>query len=73
VGAYACDTLRAEHGAAAASPLLADDLSDRVLVTPHIGAQTEEAVTGMGRLAVDNVMAVLDAPPHPLNRPGGGR
>jgi hypothetical protein len=29
----------------------------------------------MGRLAVDNVMAVLrgDAPPHPLNRPGGGR
>jgi len=75
VGAYACDTLRAEHGAAAASPLLADDLSDRVLVTPHIGAQTEEAVTGMGRLAVDNVMAVLrgDAPPHPLNRPGGRR
>jgi D-3-phosphoglycerate dehydrogenase / 2-oxoglutarate reductase len=75
VRAYACDTLTAEQGVGAASPLLDADLADRVLVTPHIGAQTDEAVSGMGRLAVDNVMAVLrgDVPPHPLNRPGGGR
>jgi D-3-phosphoglycerate dehydrogenase / 2-oxoglutarate reductase len=75
VRAYACDTLTAEQGTGAGSPLLAPDLADRVLVTPHIGAQTDEAVSGMGRLAVANVLAVLrgDVPPHPLNRPSVGR
>jgi D-3-phosphoglycerate dehydrogenase len=67
VGAYACDTLSSEQGGT--SPLQEPDLADRVLVTPHLGGQTEEAVARMGRMAADNVLAVLrgEAPPHPVN------
>jgi len=69
VAAYACDTLSSEQGGT--SPLQAADLADRVLVTPHLGGQTEEAVARMGRMAADNVLAVLrgEAPPHPVNQP----
>lgn len=65
--AYAADTLAAE-GVDATSPLLADDLVDRVVVTPHFGAQTVEAIDRMGALAVDDVIAVLDGrpPAHPV-------
>jgi len=64
---YAADTLAAE-GVDAASPLLAADLVDRVVVTPHFGAQTVEAIDRMGALAVDDVLAVLDGhpPAHPV-------
>jgi D-3-phosphoglycerate dehydrogenase len=70
VAAYACDTLAGEHEQMA-SPLLAADLTHRVLVTPHLGGQTDEAVTRMGRMAADAVLAVLrgDVPPHPVNEP----
>jgi D-3-phosphoglycerate dehydrogenase len=71
---YAADTLAAEAGSDSASPLLADDLADRVLVTPHLGAQTREAVDTMGALAVDGVLAVLAgrSPAHPVAPfPGG--
>lgn len=69
VGGYACDTLSSEQGGT--SPLQAADLADRVLVTPHLGGQTEEALARMGRMAADNVLAVLrgEAPPHPVNHP----
>jgi D-3-phosphoglycerate dehydrogenase len=77
---FAADTLATEagggNGGADASPLLADDLADRVVVTPHLGAQTTEAVDRMGSLAVDDVLAVLggDAPAHPVPpSPGGPR
>lgn len=74
VGTYACDTLSSEHGQTA-SPLLAADLADSVLVTPHLGGQTDEAINRMGRMAADNVLAVLrgDAPPHPVNQPEAPR
>ncbi len=74
VGTYACDTLSSEH-AQTASPLLATDLADSVLVTPHLGGQTDEAINRMGRMAADNVLAVLrgDAPPHPVNQPEAPR
>jgi D-3-phosphoglycerate dehydrogenase / 2-oxoglutarate reductase len=51
-----------------ASPLLAAEFADRVVVTPHFGAQTVEAVDGMGALAVQNVLAVLagEDPPFPV-------
>lgn len=67
VGAYAADTLAAESGGEP-SPLLAADLADRVVVTPHLGAQTVEAVDRMGSLAVADVLAVLAgaAPTHPV-------
>jgi D-3-phosphoglycerate dehydrogenase / 2-oxoglutarate reductase len=69
---YAADTLAAEAGADTASPLLADDLADRVVVTPHLGAQTREAVDTMGSLAVHDVLAVLAGrpPAHPVTAPG---
>jgi D-3-phosphoglycerate dehydrogenase len=69
VAAYAGDTLSSEQGGT--SPLQAADLADRVLVTPHLGGQTEEALARMGRMAADSVLAVLrgEAPPHPVNHP----
>jgi len=72
---YAADTLAAETGGDAASPLLADDLADRVVITPHLGAQTREAVDAMGGLAVDDVLAVLAGlpPAHPVVPVPGGR
>ncbi len=72
---FAADTLATEAGAHHVSPLLADDLADRVLVTPHLGAQTREAVDTMGTLAVDDVLAVLAgrSPAHPVVPHPGGR
>lgn len=70
VASYACDTLSTEHNSSEPSPLQAPDLADHVLITPHIGAQTAEAVARMGDLAADNVLAVLggETPPHPVAR-----
>lgn len=67
VRGFAADTLRGDT-AASDSPLLADDLADRVTVTPHFGAQTVEAVDGMGSIAVENALAVLEGrrPPNPV-------
>ncbi|UJP09981.1 hydroxyacid dehydrogenase [Microbacterium sp. KUDC0406] len=64
---YAADTLDGDT-AASASPLLAVDLEDRVIVTPHLGAQTTQAVDNMGRMSLDDVIAVLrgDDPAHPV-------
>ncbi|MFI7490199.1 NAD(P)-dependent oxidoreductase [Micromonospora echinaurantiaca] len=67
IGAYAADTLAGESRGGP-SPLLAADLADRVVVTPHLGAQTVEAVDRMGSLAVADVLAVLagTSPTHPV-------
>ncbi|MCU1635063.1 MAG: hydroxyacid dehydrogenase [Cryobacterium sp.] len=67
IAGFAADTLAGDTRGGM-SPLLAEDLADRVVVTPHFGAQTVEAVDNMGTLAVDNVLAVLagDPPPHPV-------
>lgn len=66
IGGYAADTLGSEGGGS--SPLLADDLADRVVITPHLGAQTVEAVDRMGAAAVADVLAVLAGRPpiHPV-------
>ena len=66
VTAYAADTLATENDGEGGSPLLAADLEDRVIVTPHLGAQTREGVDGMGRMATDNLLAVL-AGREPMN------
>jgi D-3-phosphoglycerate dehydrogenase len=70
---YAADTLAGEGDGADASPLLADDLADRVVITPHLGAQTGEAVDLMGTLAVADVLAVLGGrrPAHAVGTPSG--
>lgn len=72
LGAFAADTTAAESGSP--SPVLAEDLADHVVVTPHLGAQTVEAVDSMGSLAVADVLAVLagDPPTHPVPLPAGG-
>lgn len=43
---------------------------DNVIFTPHTGAHTAEAVSGMGNMAVDNVIAVLKGEdcPYVLNK-----
>lgn len=58
LGGYAADTLATE-ASTETSPLLDPSLDDRVVVTPHLGAQTTEAVDLMGSMAVDEVLAVL--------------
>lgn len=69
--AYAADTLESENHGEGASPLLAADLADRVIITPHLAAQTREGVDGMGSMATDNVLAVLEGRPplHPVAVP----
>ncbi len=74
LGRYASDVLGSEAGQHA-NPLLADDLLDRTLFTPHCAAQTVEAVDGMGRGAVDAVLAHLrgERPPNLVRPPGATR
>lgn len=69
LAAYAADTLDGDT-AGSASPLLAAELADRVIVTPHLAAQTTQAVDNMGRMSLDDVIAVLhgDEPAHPVTR-----
>ncbi len=74
VGAYAADTLTGDVAGQTGhqSPLLAPDLADRVVVTPHLGAQTVEAIDAMGSMAVNDVIAVLSGlpPVHAVPLPG---
>lgn len=67
---YAADTLDGDT-AAKDSPLLADALADRVIVTPHLGAQTTQAVDNMGSFSLDDVIAVLKGtePRFPVTAP----
>lgn len=59
LGFYVADVLHTE-GRASTSPLLAADLADRVTLTPHIAAQTVQAIDEMGSMAWANVHAVLN-------------
>lgn len=63
---YAADALSVEHRSDSVSPLLSSEFRDRVVVTPHLAAQTREAIDSMSTMAVDNVLAVLSgqAPPN---------
>lgn len=68
VSAYVADTLSTEGLDDLGSPLLAADLADRVIVTAHLAAQTREGVDRMGRMALDDLLAVLEdrAAAHPV-------
>ena len=70
LAAYATDVLE-QPGPD--GPLLAPDLADRTVLTPHVGGHTVEAVDAMGRGAVEAVLDVLAGrePAH-LVRPAGG-
>jgi D-3-phosphoglycerate dehydrogenase len=43
--------------------LLANDLVDKTLFTPHLGAQTDQSIDLMGSMAVENVLATLAGKP----------
>jgi D-3-phosphoglycerate dehydrogenase / 2-oxoglutarate reductase len=66
----ALDTLRAEPPPADHPLLTRED----VILTPHIGANTAEARTAMGRLALHDLLAVLAGRPprFPVTLPSGG-
>ena len=64
IGGAALDTLAVEPPAPD-NPLLH---RPDVLITPHLGAHTQEATNAMGRLALDDLLAVLSGRPprHPV-------
>jgi D-3-phosphoglycerate dehydrogenase / 2-oxoglutarate reductase len=70
LGGAALDALRDEPPDPG-HPLLA---REDVIVTPHMGADTEEARAAMGRMALDDLLAVLDGrrPKHPVEEGSGG-
>ena len=64
VGAYAADVLTGDT-AGHDSPLLDAALADRVVITPHLAAQTTQAVDNMGAMALESALAVLAGEPAP--------
>ncbi len=56
---YAADALQDELN----SPLLKDNLREKVLITAHIAAQTDEAIDKMSEMAVANILRVLSGEP----------
>jgi D-3-phosphoglycerate dehydrogenase len=64
IRSYATDTPANEH-VQSSSALLAGDLADRTIVTPHLGAQTVDAVDRMGRGTVEAVLALVRGLPLP--------
>ena len=63
LSAYAADTLRPRDRAQGPGPLLESDLLPSVIVTPHLGAETLEAIDRMGLTAANDVIAVLAGHP----------
>ncbi|TDY52706.1 D-3-phosphoglycerate dehydrogenase [Aminivibrio pyruvatiphilus] len=59
------EPVRADH------PLLAQDLREKVILTPHIGANTEEAQSAVAVIAASNLAAALLGKPyeHAVNLP----
>ncbi|MEG1824870.1 MAG: phosphoglycerate dehydrogenase [Cloacibacillus sp.] len=62
---YTAEPLPANH------PFLADDIADKIVITPHIGANTEEAQEEVSRIAATNMLQVLRGEPylHAVNLP----
>ncbi|MCL2684735.1 MAG: phosphoglycerate dehydrogenase, partial [Synergistaceae bacterium] len=53
------------------NPLFSDDIADRVVLAPHLGATTVEAQTEVARIAVTNALAALrgEQYDHAVNLP----
>jgi D-3-phosphoglycerate dehydrogenase len=64
--AYAADTLQGEKNSLD-SPLLLPDIASKVIVSAHLGGQTKDAIDQMGKMATENLIAVLEGKPA-LNR-----
>ncbi len=52
-------------------PFLAEDIAERIVITPHIGANTLEAQSEVSRIAAQNMLMVLRGEPyaHAVNLP----
>ncbi len=52
-------------------PFLAKDIEDKIVITPHLGASTEEAQTEVAKIAAENMIAALRGEPyeHAVNLP----
>jgi D-3-phosphoglycerate dehydrogenase / 2-oxoglutarate reductase len=68
IAGAALDTLCSEPPEPSAALLLIDN----VVVTPHMGAHSEDAVAGMSRMAMEDCLAVLrgEPPRFPVGMPG---
>ena len=62
---YSAEPLTPDH------PFLAADIADRIVITPHIGANTFEAQEEVSRIAATNMLMVLRGEPyaHAVNLP----
>ena len=62
---YSSEPLRKDH------PLLAEDIREKLLLTPHIGANTREGQSAVARIAAKNLAAALKGEPyeHAVNLP----
>ncbi len=67
---FATDVFSAEP-LAADHPFLAEDIAERIVITPHIGANTVEAQSEVSRIAAHNMLMVLRGEPysHAVNLP----
>ena len=45
-------------------PFLAEDIAEKIVITPHIGANTEEAQSEVARIAAENMLAALRGQPY---------
>lgn len=52
-------------------PLMASDIRDKIILTPHLGANTREAQSAVSLIAVENLLAALRNRPyeHAVNLP----
>jgi len=62
---YSTEPLQENH------PLLAQDIREKVVLTPHIGANTREGQSAVARIAAKNLAAALKGEPyeHAVNLP----
>lgn len=67
---FATDVFSAEP-LAKDHPFLAEDIAERIVITPHIGANTLEAQSEVSRIAAQNMLMVLRGEPyaHAVNLP----
>ena len=70
LGGFATDVYSAEP-LTPGHPFLAEDIADRIVITPHIGANTVEAQSEVSRIAAQNMLSVLRGEPynHAVNLP----
>jgi D-3-phosphoglycerate dehydrogenase len=62
---YTAEPVNANH------PFMAKDIEDKIVITPHLGASTEEAQSEVSRIAAVNMLAALRGEPyeHAVNLP----